>query len=154
MEDKKDNNLLGVDNGLVVTVLDKDKKMNYIDQECCTCLNILLTNDGEIATSFLGVHSEEIIHILKRAQKIYFKKLERELKKRHKEYKVNRKNYKSVKIKKEEPTDKFDVSTSSYDDVEPLSAMDQMTGTKQEKTKPIGHDLLDHDNRTNGKKIK
>ena len=56
------------------------------DENCCTCINILLTNDGKIATSFLGCHNPFIVMQLERAQKVYFKELKKALKRDFKEY--------------------------------------------------------------------
>ncbi len=51
------------------------------DEECCTCMCVILTNDGKIATNFLGSHNPFIISQLQRAQTEYFKVLKRKLKK-------------------------------------------------------------------------
>lgn len=57
-----------------------------LDENCCTCINIMLTNDGKIATSFLGSHNPFIVSQLEKAQKVYFKELRKTLKKDFKEY--------------------------------------------------------------------
>ena len=56
------------------------------DENCCTCINIILTNDGKIATSFLGCHNPYIVMQLEKAQKLYFKELKKALKRDFKEY--------------------------------------------------------------------
>ena len=56
------------------------------DEDCCTCINIILTNDGKIATSFLGCHNPYIVMQLEKAQKLYFKELKKALKRDFKEY--------------------------------------------------------------------
>lgn len=55
-------------------------KQELINEECCTCINIILQNDGKIQTSFLGAHNPEIIRNLERALKVYFKGLKKTLK--------------------------------------------------------------------------
>jgi len=51
-----------------------------IDEECCTSINIILRNDGQIQTSFLGAHNPEILHNLEKAMKAYFKGIKKTLK--------------------------------------------------------------------------
>lgn len=55
-------------------------EQELINEECCTCINIILQNDGKIQTSFLGAHNPEIIRNLERALKVYFKGLKKTLK--------------------------------------------------------------------------
>ena len=70
---------LDVENDIRVII--KSKKDGVLfDQECCTCINIILNNDGEVATSFLGVHNEYLIKQLEKVQKSYFKSLKKTLK--------------------------------------------------------------------------
>ena len=52
-----------------------------VDEKCCTCINVILKNDGQIMTSFLGAHNPEIVKVLEKAQKAYFKELKKTLKK-------------------------------------------------------------------------
>ena len=56
------------------------KDQVLVDEECCTCINILLKNDGQVMTSFLGAHNPEIIRLLEKAQKLYFKEIKKTLK--------------------------------------------------------------------------
>jgi len=51
-----------------------------INEECCTSINIILRNDGQIQTSFLGAHNPEILHNLEKAMKAYFKGIKKTLK--------------------------------------------------------------------------
>ena len=54
-----------------------------VDEPCCTSINIILKNDGQIMTSFLGAHNPEIVRCLEKAQKAYFKEIKKTLKKRY-----------------------------------------------------------------------
>ena len=54
-----------------------------VDEVCCTCMNIILKNDGQIMTSFLGAHNPDIVKTLEKAQKAYFKELKKTLKKKY-----------------------------------------------------------------------
>ncbi|MBE5735640.1 MAG: hypothetical protein E7361_04275 [Clostridiales bacterium] len=78
-EIKKDHPTLGVDNDLRVVISSKEDGVLF-DQICCTCINIILNDDGEIATSFMGVHNENILKQLTKAQKAYFKAIKKTLK--------------------------------------------------------------------------
>ena len=82
--EKKQNNeekkpTLGVENDLRVVISSKADGILF-DQICCTCINIILNDDGEIATSFMGIHNENIIKELEHAQKAYFKAIKKTLK--------------------------------------------------------------------------
>ena len=78
-EIEKDHPTLGVDNDLRVVISSKEDGVLF-DQICCTCINIILNDDGEIATSFMGVHNENILKQLTKAQKAYFKAIKKTLK--------------------------------------------------------------------------
>ena len=67
-------------NDINVAVI-KDGKDLLINEDCCTCINILLKNDGQILTSFMGSHNPYIVSQLEKAQKAYFKALKKALKK-------------------------------------------------------------------------
>ncbi len=74
-----------VPNDINVVISTKEKGV-LLDENCCTVINIMLTNDGKIATSFLGTHNPFIVTQLEKAQKEYFKVLKKTLKKDYKEY--------------------------------------------------------------------
>lgn len=57
-----------------------DEKEILLDEVCCTSVNIILKNDGQIMTSFLGAHNPEIIKDLERTLKLYFKGIKKALK--------------------------------------------------------------------------
>ena len=75
--------VLPVDNDIRVVIKSKEDGVLF-DQDCCTVINIILNNYNEIATSFLGIHNEEIIKQLWKAQKAYFKALKKTLKEERK----------------------------------------------------------------------
>jgi len=74
-----------VPNDINVVISNKEKGV-LLDENCCTVINIMLTNEGKIATSFLGTHNPFIVSQLERAQKEYFRVLKKTLKKDYKEY--------------------------------------------------------------------
>lgn len=75
------------DNDINIRITKKDGGVVF-NEDCCTCINILLTNDGKIATSFMGCHNPYIVMQLEKAQKLYFKELKKALKRDFKEYGV------------------------------------------------------------------
>lgn len=62
----------------------KDNGEMVLDESCCTNLSILVKNSGEMATSFLGAHSPELIRVLEKSLKKYFKTLKKTLKEEYK----------------------------------------------------------------------
>ena len=51
-----------------------------LDEECCTVVGVILKNTGEIATSFFGAHNPEVIKVLEKTLKVYFKSIKKTLK--------------------------------------------------------------------------
>lgn len=51
-----------------------------VNEKCCTCINIILQNDGNIQTSFLGAHNPQILNCLEKTMKLYFKGIKKTLK--------------------------------------------------------------------------
>lgn len=66
-------------NDLRLTIKAEEKEI-LVDEVCCTTVNIILKNDGQIMTSFLGAHNPEIIKNLERTLKLYFKGIKKALK--------------------------------------------------------------------------
>lgn len=77
------DNLFKCPNDLKVTIV-KDNGEVVVDESCCTNLSILVKNSGEIATSFLGAHSPEMIKVLERSLKVYFKSIKKTLRAEYK----------------------------------------------------------------------
>lgn len=77
--DHEQNVRFNTENDLNIAII-KDGKDLLINEDCCTCINIMLKNDGQILTSFLGSHNEYIVSQLEQAQKYYFKSLKKALK--------------------------------------------------------------------------
>lgn len=67
------------ENDLNVAIIKNNKDL-LLNENCCTCINIMLSNDGRILTSFLGCHNPYIVEQLEKAQKLYFKSLKKALK--------------------------------------------------------------------------
>ena len=55
-----------------------------LEEECCTCVSIILKNSGDMATSFLGSHNPQLVKVLEKTLKQYFKSIKKELKKEYK----------------------------------------------------------------------
>ncbi|MBQ9792069.1 MAG: hypothetical protein IJW28_05790 [Clostridia bacterium] len=127
--------LFDTENHLHIDVVDSKTKNKYISQDCCTCINILLTNDGDIATSFLGVHNDDIIKLLEKAQKLYFKKIKKEFKKQTDSIKKESKKYSSIKIKNKKLNMTFDKDNNDYDNATPKSAKDMISKSSSNKSK-------------------
>ena len=79
MEEK----IFDTENNIVVKISNAGAE-TLIDEDCCTCINIILKNDGRIATSFLGCHNKYILKELTKAQNKYFRKLKKTLKEQSK----------------------------------------------------------------------
>lgn len=75
-------------------------------EECCTSLSIILKNDGNVATSFLGSHSPELVKVLERCIKKYFKGLKKTLKEEY-----NRTDNDEIKVVKDYPKDNDNTDT-------------------------------------------
>lgn len=56
-----------------------------VSEGCCTALTICLNNDGDVFTSFVGAYNPEIIKLLRKVQKTYYKKLIKRLKKENRD---------------------------------------------------------------------
>ena len=113
MEDK----VFEVDNDICVKIA-KIGAETLIDEDCCTCINIILKNDGRIATSFLGCHNKYIIKELQRAQNQYFKKLKKTLKQ---------------ELKNQNKTSEYKVEEIKE---EKISEENQVKETKENNNKP------------------
>lgn len=72
------------ENDLRLTIKAEEKEI-LVDEVCCTSVNIILKNDGQIMTSFLGAHNPEIIKNLEKALKLYFKGIKKTLKLKYNE---------------------------------------------------------------------
>lgn len=68
------------ENELNYKVTNQTTNQTLIDENCCTLLTISLTNSGDVFTTFLGAYNEEILKLLKRTQKQYYKNLIKKLK--------------------------------------------------------------------------
>ena len=69
-------------NDLKVTVAKSNGEV-VIDEECCTMVSIILKNTGDIAASFFGAHNPEVVRVLEKSLKGYFKGIKKELKKNY-----------------------------------------------------------------------
>jgi predicted RNA-binding protein with RPS1 domain len=103
MEDK----IFKCPNDLKVTVK-KDSGEMVLDENCCTGMVILLKNDGNMATSFYGYHNAELIRILNKVQKKYFKSLKKRLKTESIEDNIEVKNEDIPEDKKWDESKKLD----------------------------------------------
>ena len=63
----------------------KDNNEVLVSEGCCTALTICLNNDGDVFTSFVGAYNPEIIKLLQKVQKSYYKKLIKRLKQENRE---------------------------------------------------------------------
>ena len=72
-------NMVRCPNDLKLTIK-KDNGEFLIDEECCTAVSIILKNSGELATSFFGAHNPEVVEIMEKSIKMYFKAIKKTLK--------------------------------------------------------------------------
>lgn len=92
-------------NDLHVNVKKKEFDEVLFDSDCCSCMTLVLTTDGKLATSFFGLHTPEVIKFMKKTTNEYYKKLNKEFKRQYKEEKENIKKIKVLKEKQPEITD-------------------------------------------------
>lgn len=74
-------------NDLRITIK-KDTGEQVIDEDCCTALTLMLKNNGELATSFLGAHNPQIVRVIEKSMKKYLKVLKSTLKQRYRDENV------------------------------------------------------------------
>ena len=81
--EKKDEKILKCANDLKVSITKLNGEI-LMQEDCCTMIQLVLKNSGEMATSFFGSHNPQIIKILEKALKGYFKSLKKTLKNEYK----------------------------------------------------------------------
>lgn len=59
-----------------------NNKEELINESCCTAITICINNEGNVLTSFVGAYNPEIIKMLNKVQKTYYKNLVKKLKKK------------------------------------------------------------------------
>ena len=83
--DKKNETLFKCPNDLNIKITKSTGEIVF-DEDCCTNVSIILKNTGEMATSFLGSHNPQLVKVLEKTLKQYFKGIKKTL---HKEYKLD-----------------------------------------------------------------
>ena len=81
MEEKEDK-IFKTPNDLKINVTKGNGEV-VIDEECCTMVSIILKNTGDIAASFFGAHNPEVVRVLEKSLKGYFKGIKKELRKNY-----------------------------------------------------------------------
>lgn len=81
--EEKNKKIFKTSNDLKVNVTKINGEV-VIDEECCTMVSIIMKNTGEIGASFFGAHNPDVIKVLEKSLKTYFKGIKKELKKRYK----------------------------------------------------------------------
>ena len=76
---KKQDPIFKCPNDLKINVTKSNGEV-VIDEECCTSVSVILKNSGEMATSFFGAYNSDVIKILEKAIKVYFKGVKKTLK--------------------------------------------------------------------------
>lgn len=80
--EEKDEKLFKTPNDLKVNVTKSNGEV-VIDEECCTMVSIILKNSGDIAASFFGAHNPDVVRVLEKSLKGYFKGIKKELRKNY-----------------------------------------------------------------------
>lgn len=65
-------------NELNIKITNNDKTL--VDENCCTAISISLNNEGNVFTSFVGAYNPEIIKLLQKVQRRYYRNLIKKLK--------------------------------------------------------------------------
>ena len=55
-----------------------------LEEDCCTAITMILKNDGDLGISFMGAHNLDIVKMVEKNWKQYFKKLKKTLKQEQK----------------------------------------------------------------------
>lgn len=72
-------------NELNIKISNTASKEVLVDETCCTAITICLNNQGDCLTSFVGAYNPEIIKLLQKVQKTYYKNLIKKLKQKNAE---------------------------------------------------------------------
>ena len=91
-------------NDLHINVIKKKDEEVLFDSDCCSCMTLVLTADGRLATSFFGLHTPEVVKSMKKITNEYYSKLIKEFKKQYKEEKAKMKNIKVLQAKNPDVT--------------------------------------------------
>lgn len=75
--------LLKCGNDLKITVTKLNGEVIQ-DEECCTVVNLIMKNTGEIGTSFLGAYNMELVKLFEEVMANYMKTVKKEMKKQFK----------------------------------------------------------------------
>ncbi len=67
-------------NELNIKITNSSNKETLVDETCCSAITICLNNQGDCLTSFVGAYNPEIIKLLQKVQKTYYKNLIKKLK--------------------------------------------------------------------------
>ena len=70
--EEKDEKIFKTPNDLKINVTKSNGEV-VIDEECCTMVSIILKNSGDIAASFFGAHNPDVVRVLEKSLKGYFK---------------------------------------------------------------------------------
>jgi len=110
-----------------------------LEEDCCTSVSIILKNSGEIATSFHGSHNPQLVKVLERTLKNYFKSIKKTLKQ---EYKQNTED--DIKVMSEDLPENSKWNGQPVPDVE---VEKEENKNKSKETKPK------ENSKTNGKNM-
>lgn len=80
--EEKDEKIFKTPNDLKINVTKSNGEV-VIDEECCTMVSIILKNSGDIAASFFGAHNPDVVKVLEKSLKGYFKGIKKELRKNY-----------------------------------------------------------------------
>lgn len=74
---KKDENQIKEELNICVQ---KNGEIEYLNEDCMTAMTFLVKANGDIGCSYFGVQSDQIVDLLGKVQKKYFKKIKEEFK--------------------------------------------------------------------------
>ena len=108
-----------------------------LEEECCTCVSIILKNSGDMATSFMGSHNPQLVRVLEKTLKQYFKSIKKELKKDYKN-KADEIQVVADDIKEENKWDGQDVPDVEVEEIKALEKrLSPDNGKSPKQTKAI-----------------
>ena len=123
-------------NELHINIKKRDTNEDLFDSDACSVMNLVLTADGRLATSYFGLHTPEVVKAMKKITNQYYAKLVKEFKKQYKEEKARIKGIKVIKDKYPDITDE-ELAKLAEEFREMQRREEEEKAIEMEKNKPV-----------------
>lgn len=61
-------------------IIKNNENVEIVNEQCCTILTVSLNNSGDVYTTFLGAYNKDVLKLLEKSQRNYYKSLMKKLK--------------------------------------------------------------------------